>query len=142
MCHLGDYSLRSLFAAFLSRHADLMIEQHVNILGKLPPDLWQKRDARLKWFNEEGARINGGNVCSSWEERFEFSVQMPRRENGMEEIGEEEKAALLNMLKAMMAFKPGDRMTAEQIKESEWTSNGNIKTDHNHSFIIFPSNTL
>jgi len=39
---------------------------------------------------------------------------------GMEEVGKEEKAALLSMLKAMMAFKPGDQMTAEQITESEW----------------------
>ena len=78
----------------------------------------------------------------SWEELFESGVQMPRRKKGMDEVGEEETAALFDMLKAMMAFKPGERMTAEQVKESKWTSNGNIKTDHNHSFIIFPSNTL
>jgi serine/threonine-protein kinase SRPK3 len=102
-------ALRSLFTAFFPR-ADLMIEQHA--------DVWQKRDSHSKMFNEEGAKIN---VCCSWEERFEYSVQMPRRMMfGMEEVGEEEKAALLSMLKAMMAFKPGDRMTAEQITGCEW----------------------
>jgi hypothetical protein len=35
-----------------------------------------------------------------------------------QEVGKEEKAALLDMLKAMMAFKPGERVTAEQIKKS------------------------
>jgi len=83
-----------------------MINRQVNILGKLPPDWWQKWDGRLKWFNEEGVRIDGGG--QSWEERFESDVQMPRRENRMEEVGEEEKAALFDMLKAMMAFKPGE----------------------------------
>jgi serine/threonine-protein kinase SRPK3 len=45
---------------------------------------------------------------------------MPRRKNGMEEVGEEEKATLFDMLKAMMAFKPGERTTAEQVKKSKW----------------------
>jgi serine/threonine-protein kinase SRPK3 len=38
----------------------------------------------------------------------------------MEEVSKEEKAALFDMLKAMMAFKPGERITADKIKESEW----------------------
>ena len=72
-------------------------------------------DDRQKWFNEEGER-NDGTERTSWEKRFELSV----RKFGMGEISEEEKAALLAMLKAMMAFRPEEWMTAEQIKESEW----------------------
>jgi hypothetical protein len=50
-----------------------------------------------------------------------FCADVEVGEYGMEEIGEEEMtASLLSMLKAMMAFKPGNRMTAEQITESEW----------------------
>ena len=64
-------------------------------------------------FNEEGVRIDGEIVHSSWEGRFESTVQKPRREFGMEEVSEEVKAALLDTLKAMMVFKPGDRMTAK-----------------------------
>jgi len=45
---------------------------------------------------------------------------MPRREVGMMEFDNEEKAALLDMLKGMMAFDPGKRVTAEQTKKSKW----------------------
>ena len=38
----------------------------------------------------------------------------------MEEVTEEEKAALIDMLKAMLAFKSGDRMTVKQILEPKW----------------------
>ena len=37
----------------------------------------------------------------------------------MEEVSEKEKAALIDVLKPMLTFKPGDRMTAEQIVESK-----------------------
>ena len=35
----------------------------------------------------------------------------------MEEVSKEEKAALLDMLKAMMAFKPGERVKKIQVDE-------------------------
>ena len=47
----------------------------------------------------------------TFEERFD-EMQESRRSQETEEFSEEEMAALINMLKAMMAFKPGDRMTA------------------------------
>jgi len=110
-------SLRPLFEAFIP-NADNTIAQHVESLGKLPPEWWQKWDNRLEWYNDEGVRLNGDNTLL--EELFESEVQMPRREVGMKEIDKEEKAALLEMLKGMMAFKPGERVTAEQTKKSEW----------------------
>jgi serine/threonine-protein kinase SRPK3 len=41
----------------------------------------------------------------------------------MEDVGEEERGALLTMLKAMLAFKPGERPTAQDIIQSEWMRN-------------------
>jgi serine/threonine-protein kinase SRPK3 len=76
---------RPLFEGF-NPSADWMIREHVDVLGKLPPEWWEKRDARRKWFNEEGVRDHG-SVGRPWAERFEYSVQEPRRECGMEEIG-------------------------------------------------------
>ena len=38
----------------------------------------------------------------------------------MGEFSEDEKAALLDMLKAMVVFEPGDWMTAQQVVESRW----------------------
>ena len=38
----------------------------------------------------------------------------------MKQVGEEEKAAFFDMLKAMMVYKPEERMTAEEVRQSEW----------------------
>jgi hypothetical protein len=75
---------------------------------------------RLKWFNKAGERNDGKARTSKREERFELSAQKPRQKYGMELVSQEEKAVLFVMLKAMMAFIPEERMTADQIKESEW----------------------
>lgn len=109
---------RPLFEG-LNPSADWMTKEHVDVLCKLPPEWWERWDAQLKWFNEEGVRDRGG-VARPWAERFEDSVQEPRRKYGMEEVGEEEKAALFSMLKAMMAFRPKERPTMEEILECEW----------------------
>jgi serine/threonine-protein kinase SRPK3 len=117
-------SPRPLFMALMCfQTTDHMIKQYVDLLGKLPPEWWQRWDARSKFFNEEGVkidRITKGPLRDSFEQQFEEKVQRPRRFYKMEEVSEEEKAALLNMLKAMMTFKPGDRMTVKQIVESKW----------------------
>ena len=108
-------AFRPLFGAFMcDPTAEHMIKQHVNLLGKLPPEWWQRWDARSKFFDEEDVRID------SFEQRFEWNVQSWRRFYKFEEVSEEEKAALINMLKAMLTFKPGDRVTAKQIVKSKW----------------------
>ena len=53
---------------------------------------------------------SGSNSC----------VQRARREEGMEVVGEEEKAALFSMLKGMLAFRPSERLTAVQVAKTEW----------------------
>ncbi|KAK9234773.1 hypothetical protein V1525DRAFT_32806 [Lipomyces kononenkoae] len=41
---------RQLFGGF-HPSADWMAKEHVEVLGKLPAEWWQKWDARMKWFN-------------------------------------------------------------------------------------------
>lgn len=112
---------RPLFEAF-NPSDDWMTKEHVDVFGKLPPEWWERWDARLKWFDEDGARDHGvaGNPFAR---RFENYIQKPRRESGMEELGEEEKEALFKMLKSMLTFKPGERITAQEVLESEWMRN-------------------
>ncbi|KAK9369044.1 kinase-like domain-containing protein [Lipomyces kononenkoae] len=109
---------RQLFEGF-HPSADWMGKEYVEVLGKLPAKWWQKWDARRKWFNEEGARDHGG-IGRPLTERFEYSIQEPRRQSGMAEVGVEEKCALLKMLRAMLAFTPGERPTARDVLQSEW----------------------
>ncbi len=63
-----------------------------------------------------------GEPRRPWKVRFEYSIQEPRRKHGMAEVDEEEKVALFGLLKSMLAFKPEDRPSAQQVLESEWMS--------------------
>lgn len=38
----------------------------------------------------------------------------------MEEIGEAEKDALLQMIRVMLAFRPTEMLTAAEVMKSEW----------------------
>lgn len=96
-----------------------MTMEHVTVLGKLPEEWWEKWNVRSKWFNEDGTR-NHHDLGSPWTERFEKFVQNPRRRDGMQEIEDEEKAVLFAMLKAMLAFRPEERLTAAEVLRSRW----------------------
>lgn len=110
--------VRPLFEGF-SSSADLVIKDHVDVFGKLPPEWWEKWDVRSKWFDEDGVRVGG--LGRPWTERFACSVQGPRQEeSAVEEMSEEEMADLSTMLKAMMAFRPEERPTANEILQSAW----------------------
>lgn len=54
------------------------------------------------------------------EDRFERSIQIPREERGLEAVGDEEKVALLAMLRSMLAFDPDKRVSAAQLISCEW----------------------
>lgn len=52
--------------------------------------------------------------------RFVDSIQEPRKDNVMEDIGDAERDALLSMVREMLAFRPDERLTLTEIMESEW----------------------
>ncbi|KAF2456258.1 protein kinase [Lineolata rhizophorae] len=109
---------RPIFEAF-NPSADWMTKEHVDVLGKLPPEWWEHWSARPKWFDEQGSRIAGA-AGKPWAEWFESCVQRPRREFRMEEFSEDEKVALFALLRSMLAFRPSERPDAEQILQSDW----------------------
>ncbi|OJJ51295.1 hypothetical protein ASPZODRAFT_148598 [Penicilliopsis zonata CBS 506.65] len=109
---------KPLFEGF-NPSSDWMIKEHVDAMGKLPCDWWQKWDARKRWFTEEAKRTAEG-AGRSLENRFVSSIQKPRRGSAMEEVGDAEKSALLTMFRGMLAFRPNERLTATEILESEW----------------------
>ncbi|GAB1206986.1 hypothetical protein APSETT445_005690 [Aspergillus pseudonomiae] len=109
---------RPLFEGF-HPSADWMIKEHVDALGKLPPQWWLQWNSRAQWFNEDGTRHSGA-TARPLVQRFHDAVQEPRRQSGMGEIGPEEKTALFAMLHAMLAFRPEERLTAMEVMECEW----------------------
>jgi len=81
----------------------------------------EKWEAKTKTESFDG---NGtpkpGRVVRTFEQRFEDSIQQPRREDGMDVINDEEKKALFGMVKGMLKFSSSGRMSVQQILETEW----------------------
>lgn len=109
---------RPLFEGF-HPSADWVIKENVDSLGKLPLDWWLKWKSRTRWFNEDGTRHSGA-LSRPLERRFNDAIQKPRQESQMDEVEEAERAALFAMLRAMLAFEPGRRPTANEVMEYEW----------------------
>lgn len=114
---------RPLFESFFPSE-DRVTAEHVEVLGKLPVEWWERWENRAEWFSDDGGleEVTSGTprVRRSWEERFEYCIQGPRREKNLEVIGEEEKVALFSILRSMLAFKPKERATVKDILESKW----------------------
>ncbi|GKZ81564.1 hypothetical protein AnigIFM56816_006085 [Aspergillus niger] len=118
------FGQRPLFEAFFAT-PDRVTAEQVETLGVLPPEWWSKWSSRWEWFNEEGvldlkkkSRGHDG-VRMSWDQRFEYCIQEPRAEAGLETVAESERRAFKEMLLSMLAFRPNERATAQQILCSE-----------------------
>ncbi|EED16447.1 srpk, putative [Talaromyces stipitatus ATCC 10500] len=110
---------RPLFEGFLATQDDIICEQ-VDALGILPPEWWQKwGPARQERFHDDG-KPKYRNPFRSWEDRFEDSVQEPRKEAGISAFDEEEKNALFSLLWEMLKFRPEERLTAHKVLQSDW----------------------
>lgn len=117
---------RPLFESWMATDDEVLADE-VDLLGKLPPEWWTRWEARSGFYAEDGeAGIRlaperpPGTVRWGWDERLEFCIQRPRREDGLDEIGEDERAALLSMLRSMLQFEPERRATAKQLRQNCW----------------------
>ena len=117
---------RPLFESWMATDDEVLADQ-VDLLEKLPFDWWTRWDARSAFYAEDGELGIGlaperppGTVRRGWNERLELCIQRPRREDGLDGISEDERAALLSMLKSMLQFEPGRRATTEHLRQSCW----------------------
>lgn len=116
-----------LFGSPFFQDDDRLRRDWVHVLGRLPDAWWDAWDGdyRRNLFTEDGVVRNDRrdyflSCDSGLQGRFELMVQGPRREEGMQEVSDEEKAALLKMLRAMLAYRPADRIEAQDILGTEW----------------------
>ena len=93
--------------------------EHVDTLGILPPEWWVRWEARQHKFTEDGKPINR-TYFRSWDDRYQDSVEQPRREKGILSFDARERDAIFDILRQMLSFRPEDRPTTKQILESEW----------------------
>ncbi|KAJ5211404.1 hypothetical protein N7491_011223 [Penicillium cf. griseofulvum] len=117
------FGQRPLFDAFWAT-ADRVTAEQVEVLGILPAEWWKNWHKRLEWFNDEG-ELDGtsrghDSVRRTWDMRFDYSIQKPRAEAGLEIVTERERKAFEAMLRPMLTFRPGERATAQQALHSEW----------------------
>jgi len=114
------FGQRPLFDAFRPT-ADRVTAEQVEVLGILPNEWWEKWHRRLEWFNEEGQLSRGHDgVRRTWDVRFDYCIQEPRAEAGLEIVTDKERRAFEAMLRPMLNFRPRERATAQQILQSEW----------------------
>lgn len=110
---------RSLFDIFCFTD-DEVIKEQLDALGKLPQHWWGRWDAKSRYFDGQGNPLESAGEPLTLEDRFDHSVQRPREDCGIEKVGDQEKLALLSMLRAMLAFVPEERPTAESLLTCEW----------------------
>ncbi|KAF6828691.1 protein kinase domain-containing protein [Colletotrichum plurivorum] len=91
----------------------------VDALGPMPEDWWEAWEGRSKRFRENGKPKEGRELWT-FEQRFHDAIQEPRRRRGLEAMGDAERDALFEMIRGMLVFKPGGRLSAEEVLRSDW----------------------
>jgi serine/threonine protein kinase len=117
----GILGLRPLFDGWLCTEDDITSDQ-IEALGPLPPEWWKKWDARSKYYTEDGQPKESCEAWS-WNQRFERDIQDPRRRSGLDILEEEEQGALFEMLWRMLALRPEDRRSTNEVLQMAWMRN-------------------
>ncbi|KAL3481025.1 kinase-like domain-containing protein [Aspergillus californicus] len=101
--------------------AEQIRAQQFDVLGPLPSDWWWRWDGRKVFFNDDGSSTDSYRL-DKWrtlDESFEHGIRGFRQKKG-DKITDEEKGAFLDLMRRMLAFRPGDRMTSTEVLNSEW----------------------
>lgn len=100
---------------------DQIAAQHIDVLGPMPSEWWQRWESRSRFFDEHGHPTESyrENKWPPLEKSFEIGVQEWRRKMGGE-IEEEEKVAFLDLMRRMLSFRPEERPTVEEVLMSDW----------------------
>ncbi|GKZ53983.1 hypothetical protein AnigIFM49718_008771 [Aspergillus niger] len=89
-------------------HGDIHLE---NILVEFPKAIDVLPDTE---------HMHNGNICNTWDVRFNYSIQAPRAEAGFETMTVQGKSAFEEIMWPVLKFEPEERATAEQLMQSEW----------------------
>ena len=108
--------------------ADDIFAQQIDALGasSLLSEWWEAWEQRSNFFSSSSNKNTkvpkeGRYVWPPLEQAFEEGVQKYRRRSQkVKEFDEEEIAAILTLMRRMLVFRPEDRLTAEEVLQSEW----------------------
>ena len=106
---------------------DQVLEYQVAALGQLPQDLWLRWANRSQYCDDQLRSLRGLDY-QSLEDLLEKSIQEPRNKNKVVMMDEEEKQSFVKLMRLMLAFRPDERPSAQQVLESHWVQNWAIPT--------------
>ncbi|PLB42182.1 protein kinase-like protein [Aspergillus candidus] len=120
-CTIWDIvAQRSLFEGFLTDEDDMTCQQ-IAALGPLPRKWWERWKGRGNYFNDDGEPNNRAtSQYGPLEDSFELDVQKARVREGMSPFGSGERDAFFEMMRSMLAFRPEERLSVQQVLEAEW----------------------
>lgn len=110
---------RSLIDGIITPQDEITAQQ-VHLQGPLPSEWWDTWEKRSKWFDEAGTPLSNERDIWTWDRRFEQWIQEPRQFRGMDTISEEEKVALLELLRRTLAWRPMERPSVEEVLDATW----------------------
>ncbi|KAH7174668.1 kinase-like domain-containing protein [Fusarium flagelliforme] len=95
------------------------INEQVDRLGPLSPEWSDKWKRPPNKFGVDGVPLPTA-PDQTWEGRFEETIQEYRRRKNVGAFDEDEIQAFQEMLKGMIVYRPGERLTAEQVLNTRW----------------------
>ncbi|GAB0142726.1 hypothetical protein EsHS_00003266 [Epichloe bromicola] len=99
---------------------DEVASQQIDVLGLIPSSWFERWEARTRFFDEDGRPKKARYVWPRLDDAFEECVQRYRRKLDAGEFSKEETAALLDLMRRMLSYRPEERPTTEEVLKSEW----------------------
>ncbi|EFR00573.1 CMGC/SRPK protein kinase [Nannizzia gypsea CBS 118893] len=99
---------------------DELVSQYIDILGPMPPSWWDSWEARSEFFDRDRRPVEDREVAPPLDQAFEQWVQKYRRKRKVGEFPQEEAAAIINLIRRMLVFRPEERPSIDEVLKSEW----------------------
>lgn len=100
---------------------DGMISQYIDVLGPMPRDWFDKWEGKDKFFDSDQHPKKGFYHWPAMNEAFQECIQRFRHEESkMGVFSEQETSAILDLIRRMLVLKPEQRLTIEEVLQSEW----------------------
>ncbi|KAH6918276.1 kinase-like domain-containing protein [Coprinopsis sp. MPI-PUGE-AT-0042] len=100
---------------------DDVTAQYIDILGPMPKAWWDSWRGRFRYFDDQGLSKEKRDLPRGpLDQEFELCIQKHREELNMAKFDGEETAAILSLMRRMLAFRPEERPTCEEVLKSEW----------------------
>ncbi|OOF95540.1 hypothetical protein ASPCADRAFT_170258 [Aspergillus carbonarius ITEM 5010] len=99
---------------------DEVIAQQIDVLGPMPAAWFGRWEERSQFFDDSGQPTEGREVWPAMDQAFEEGVRKYRQKKRIVDFDDEETAAILDLTRRMLKFRPEERLTIEEVLQTEW----------------------